>query len=212
MKRFGVRLRRGLTLLLVVSLCLLGGTFARGEEKKAPPIAEVLGEVLPDFTVETAGGEEVVLSDLLKEKKVVLVNLFASWCGYCMREFPVFEEVYKEMGGESEGKNEDESGDESESELGIIALSLEEDDTLEVLLRIAEENELTFPLGREEGTGLLDTIEMIDIPTTIFLDPDGVIRHVQIGEVLDKEGLTEMITAIEADYAAKHPAEADKSE
>ena len=39
--------------------------------------------------------EEKSLSELLKEKDLVVVNIFASWCGPCELEFPEMEKVYQ---------------------------------------------------------------------------------------------------------------------
>mgnify|MGYP001001821177 CR=1 FL=1 len=30
--------------------------------------------------------------------KVVVINFWATWCGYCVEEMPAFEKVYKEFG------------------------------------------------------------------------------------------------------------------
>ena len=38
------------------------------------------GELAPDFTLETLDGKEVSLSDY--RGKIVLVNFWATWCGY----------------------------------------------------------------------------------------------------------------------------------
>ncbi len=50
----------------------------------------------PDFTVTDKDGKEVKLSDF--EGKPVVINFWATWCGFCRQEMPDFEEIYKEMG------------------------------------------------------------------------------------------------------------------
>ena len=42
---------------------------------------------MQDFTVQTLDGS-FHLSEVLQEKKMVLINFFASWCGLCKMEFP----------------------------------------------------------------------------------------------------------------------------
>lgn len=50
---------------------------------------------LADFTLKTyPNGEEVKLSELVKEKKVLL-NFWASWCTSCAKEIPELEELKK---------------------------------------------------------------------------------------------------------------------
>ena len=63
--------------LLVVCLCGNGAT-AQAEEESATPASEA--EYLEDFTVETVGGGTFTLSEELADHKLVLINLFATWC------------------------------------------------------------------------------------------------------------------------------------
>ena len=49
----------------------------------------------PDFTVLDSSGKEVKLSDF--RGKPTAVNFWATWCGYCVKEMPAFEEVYRQM-------------------------------------------------------------------------------------------------------------------
>ena len=51
------------------------------------------GEIIPDFTVSLTDGTTATLSDILKEKDLVVLNIFASWCGPCEKEFPDMENV-----------------------------------------------------------------------------------------------------------------------
>ena len=54
-----------------------------------------LGDIMYDFTVTTPDGEKIVLSDLLKEKKMVLLNFWYTSCSWCVTEFPFMEEAYQ---------------------------------------------------------------------------------------------------------------------
>lgn len=52
----------------------------------------------PNFTMTDLQGNMVTL-DSLKGKPIVL-NFWASWCGFCVQEMPDFDTVYKELGEE----------------------------------------------------------------------------------------------------------------
>ncbi len=40
-----------------------------------------MGDKIQDFTVTTFDGKTVTLSEVLKEKDMVLINIWATWCG-----------------------------------------------------------------------------------------------------------------------------------
>ena len=51
------------------------------------------GQEVPDFTVSLTDGTTASLSELLGEKELVVLNIFATWCAPCEMEFPEMEKV-----------------------------------------------------------------------------------------------------------------------
>ena len=113
-----------------------------------------VGFVLPDFSAETADHGTLTLSELLKDHELVLINLWASWCGPCMMEFPFLEEAYAEYGDRVE----------------ILALSVEAEDSLAVIRGVAKDKGLSFPMGRDENYNLATTFSVTGIPTSLLVD------------------------------------------
>ena len=54
-----------------------------------------VGDIMYDFTVTTPDGAKVTLSELLQEKKMVLLNFWYTSCSWCVTEFPYMEEAYQ---------------------------------------------------------------------------------------------------------------------
>ena len=86
----------GFTLLLAGAVWAYNALSGRVQPEAAPPQAM---QEAPDFTVTDENGSPVRLSDL--RGKPVVLNFWATWCGYCVKEMPEFDKVHKELGGEA---------------------------------------------------------------------------------------------------------------
>lgn len=125
---------------------------------------DFVGQLLPDFSVETTDGGTFTLSDALQEKEIVLVNLFATWCPPCRAEFPYLEEA--------SGKYED--------RVDVIALTVEPSDSLSVLADFAQGLGLTFPMGCDTDD-LAALLRVMYIPTTVIVNRDREILAYEVG-------------------------------
>ncbi|MBI4319502.1 MAG: TlpA family protein disulfide reductase [Chloroflexi bacterium] len=121
-----------------------------------------VGKTAPDFTLLDLDGQPVTLSDL--QGKPVLINFWASWCPPCRYEMPELEAVYRER-----------------RDKGLVILAVSIDDSVAAAADFIRENGFTFPV-------LLDTDKQVSylyrvrpIPTSFFVDREGVVREVHIG-------------------------------
>ena len=127
------------------------------------------GQKMPDFTVELTDGTTATLSELLKTKELVVLNIFASWCGPCKREFPEMEAVYQD----------------NRSKMEIVAVSKYKDDTMKIVEDYKATNKLSFPMGLAGNA--LDFIKIPGYPTTVFVDRNGTIGYIQAGAFTSRE-------------------------
>ena len=59
------------------------------EETQSAELGNAVGQTLPDFTLETMDGGTFTLSEHRGE--VTVLNVWATWCGPCVKELPIFE-------------------------------------------------------------------------------------------------------------------------
>ena len=71
----------------------LGNTeLAEEYRKKADPMSELIGKVVPNFSATDLDGKPISLHDY--RGKVVLLDFWAVWCGPCLTEIPNVKRVY----------------------------------------------------------------------------------------------------------------------
>ena len=144
------------------------------------------GQSMPDFTVPLTDGTTATLSELLKEKDLVVLNIFASWCKPCEREFPEMEEVYQ--------ANRD--------RMEIVSVSGYRDDTMEVISAYKDSHALSFPMGLAGDE--LSFITIPGYPTTIMIDHNGMVGLVKAGAFTDKEEFESKVNYfLSSDYDGK---------
>ncbi len=139
-----------------------------------------LGDVMYDFSVTIAGGETVQLSEMLKEKDMVLLNFWYSTCGPCDSEFPYMQKAY----------------DRYQDKVGIIAL-----DPLEDAAAVATYQGLkglTFPMAAAPAAWS-QTFSVSGYPTSIVVDRYGVICLVETGALTSQTPFTSMFEYFSGD-------------
>ncbi len=120
----------------------------------------------PDFTLKTPDGETVTLSDL--RGQVVLVNLWASWCGPCRMEMPAMQQVYEAY---------------KDQGFTILAVNATHQDSIPNAMAFAAELGLTFPIVLDMDGQTSDQYELRSLPSSFFIDRDGQIQEVVIGSM-----------------------------
>ncbi len=128
-----------------------------------------------DIKIFDKDGKEVMLSDF--NGKPVILNFWATWCGYCIQEMPDFEEAYKNYGDE------------------IQFLIVNTDDGIEKGEKFIKDKEYSFPTYYDLEYNAAITYGISGIPRTIAIDKDGSIRYNRSG-MIDSSMLESIIETI----------------
>ena len=130
----------------------------------------------PDFQLAGLDGQLVTLSDL--RGKPVLLNFWTTRCGSCRFEMPFIQDIYEDEEFLSKG-------------LVILAISIDEE-PYEVKKYMVD-NGLTFTVLLDTEQETAQKYNIRGIPSTFFINEDGIIKSVRIGAFSSsaeiKEGL-----------------------
>ena len=153
-------------------------TISLGEDGLAPNQSSstaVDSEVTDDevnFRYDTFDGETVAFSELTD--KPVVLNFFASWCPTCIAEMPDFESVHQAVGED------------------VVFLGLAMQDRTENARDLVEETGISYSVGLDDTGSVFGLMGGLGMPTTVFIDADGVVQRVHSGG-LDADDLTDII-------------------
>lgn len=177
------RLRRrspwfGITAVAVVALAAACAGSGDADEPFRP-IA--IGEPVPELTVRTLAGDTARIEP---GQPVTLLNVWATWCGPCEKEFPEIEALQREYGPRG---------------LRIVAVSVDEGDDAPVREFVSAKG-ATFEIGRDPEGAVRRLYQGIGVPESYLISTDGTLLVRQFGAIPD--GGTSLRAAIEKALAA----------
>lgn len=168
---------------LMLIAALVGGawvyvTRVPDEDTRVAAEAAHINLRAPAFALDALGGSRVS-SDALRGK-VILVNFWASWCVPCRSEMPAIQAAFEAHRNDS---------------FAVIAVNAGEDDS--TAAQFVDEFHLTFPIALDRDQAVLRQYQVQALPTSFFVDPQGIIRATNVG------GMSRAY--IEAEIAALEP-------
>ncbi len=150
-----------------------------------------LGDVMHEVEFTDTKGNTQKLSEVLKEKDMVLLNFWYDGCTWCDAEFPYMQTAYEQFRDKVE----------------IFALSPADD--LPSIEYYQSKMELTFPMGQDLGADLLsdfyaDPDTEAGFPTSVVIDRYGVICIIEPGALPSEDAFVSVFEAfIGDDYTQK---------
>ena len=145
-----------------------------------------VGQLAPELTG-THDGQPVTLRDLdgnpvtlaALRGRPVWVNFWASWCPPCQLETPVLRDVYNAHAADG---------------LALVAVSVQEASP-EVVRQYAQTYDLPYTIGFDGTSDVFQAWRGYGLPTSYFIDAEGIIRAVHYGP-LSTAGAEELLTTI----------------
>ena len=136
-----------------------------------------VGDAMPAYAAKTLDGAPY---DLAKEQgNVVLVNVWATWCGPCRFEIPELQKMHDQYGKRG---------------FKVVGVSVDEGDVKEVK-QFAAEQKMTYPVVVDPDGRIANVLATTVLPTSVLLDRHGKIVWREIGAI--DPGDQTLTTAIE---------------
>ncbi|WP_156291974.1 TlpA disulfide reductase family protein [Oceanobacillus salinisoli] len=156
------KLNRVIPILIGILFAVLLTGHLMAEEKEEENVGLEIGNVAPDFELETLEGDKVKLSDL--RGKPVMLNFWATWCPPCRVEMPDMQKFHEE------------------NEVAVLAVNLFDTEmNKENVRKFVDEFGLTFQIGMDGDGEVAAKYRINPIPTTYMIDSEGVIQHIAFG-------------------------------
>jgi peroxiredoxin len=127
-------------------------------------VSPTVGSLAPDFTLKTLDGSSINLSSL--RGKNILLNYWVTWCVPCIEEMPTLQKLAQEYQGK---------------DLVMLSINgIDQDDLAKVKDTVAKFG-MTYPVVLDEGDTIFKSYWLGFMPTTVFIDSQGMIRHIKFG-------------------------------
>ncbi len=133
--------------VVLLSLFLLGMA-------ASPPL---VGGPAPVFKLEAMDGQILNLSDL--KGQFVILNFWATWCVPCIKEMPEFQKAHQSLN----------------QKVKIIGINLAE--SKEKVDKYIKDHHINFTILLDDYGNVSQEYEVVNLPVTYFITPDGVIRE-----------------------------------
>lgn len=124
-----------------------------------------LGDYMGDYTITDVNGNTYTFSEILKDKKAIVLNFWFINCVPCQMEFPYLQTAYNTYS----------------EDLTVIAIN-PVDNKEKNIEKYAAQNELTLPLavGDQAWT---TAFNLQGFPTTVVIDRYGCISFMHVGAI-----------------------------
>lgn len=126
-----------------------------------------VGYPAPDFTLplatDASGDAELTLSQI--RGRPVILNFWATWCGPCRAEMPMLQKIATSYADD------------------VLILGIDQGESRAVVEGFLTEFGIDFTILLDGTMQVGNRYNILGLPTTFFIDKDGIIRQVYAGEL-----------------------------
>ena len=162
---------------IIVVMMLTSGLLLIGCSAGSEPSTAIVGKAAPNFQLNNLDGQSVSLGDL--RGKPVLINFWATRCPPCRSEMPYIQEIYEEWSGK-----------------GLVMLAINIGESPSQVKDFMQSHNFSLPVALDTKQVVAQKYNIQFIPTTFFIDKDGIIQEKIIGAFKTKEAIEKHLSKI----------------
>lgn len=132
----------------------------------------------PDFTLPDTRGKSVSLRDF--RGQYILINFWATWCAPCIKEMPEIEAAYRML-----------------KDKGFIVLAINAGERKSKVRAFIDLRDLTFPVLLDRHWKIAERYNIIGLPVSFFIGPQGKIHRKIPGGTLTKALIANIVEQME---------------
>lgn len=141
------------------------GASANASDKSDDGRVEI-GRRVPAYSTVSLDGDSVSLAG--QRGKVVLLNVWATWCHPCREEIPQLRAIHATYAAQG---------------LELIGVSVDTDGTDDAIRSFMRDFQMTFPIWRDPDERISSQFLLVGVPATFLIDRDGVLRWRKTGPI-----------------------------
>ena len=127
-----------------------------------------------DFTVVAPVGGKGQPADMAPYRgKVLLVNLWATWCAPCIKELPSLGLLQQELGGD---------------QFQVVTIAIDERDPAKIEPFLAQHGAASLPVLIDRDRTIDKVAQVIALPTSLLVDRDGKVKAMLTGDACWNSG------------------------
>lgn len=137
-----------------------------------------IGLPVPAYSALSLSGDSVSLA--AQRGKVVLLNVWATWCHPCRDEIPELQAIHEKYAARG---------------LELVGVSVDTESADDAIRAFARDFRMTYPIWRDPGERVSAQFHIVGVPTTFLIDREGVLRWRKTGPI--KPGDAALTRALE---------------
>jgi peroxiredoxin len=155
------------TVILLLMIAAIGYTLYNNATAEDVSVLKA-GDKAPDFSLVDLEGNTHKLSDY--KGQGVFLNFWGTWCKPCAKEMPAMDRQYEQF---------------KDQGVQVLAVNIAQSE-FEVQ-NFADQYKLSFPVVIDKTKSVMTAYNIIPLPTTVLVNPEGEIERVITGEMTEQD-------------------------